>query len=229
MLGSAGGPRQALPLLGADTFLIVNGDTLTDVDSAALVAAHRGVGRARHAGAGPESISRTIRRRRARRRAARHRLRRAADAGGRSFHFIGVQVGGRRAAFDAARRTSTPADSIGGVYDRAHRRAVPARPRVRHRRRVLGHRHVADYCDDVRGAGGLRHARSAATSPSTPTAHVETSILWDDVEIGAHAVLEDCIVTDGAVVPPGARYRRARSCARCRRRSRRRSIEPHGP
>ena len=32
MLGSAGGPRQALPIVGADTFLIVNGDTLTDVD-----------------------------------------------------------------------------------------------------------------------------------------------------------------------------------------------------
>ena len=32
MLGSAGGPRRALPLLDADRFLIVNGDTLTDVD-----------------------------------------------------------------------------------------------------------------------------------------------------------------------------------------------------
>ena len=34
MLGSAGGPRQALPIVGADTFFIVNGDTLTDVDLA---------------------------------------------------------------------------------------------------------------------------------------------------------------------------------------------------
>ena len=41
VLGSAGGPRQALPLLGASTFLIANGDTLTDVDMPALVAAHR--------------------------------------------------------------------------------------------------------------------------------------------------------------------------------------------
>ena len=32
VLGSAGGPRQALAIIGADTFLIVNGDTLTDVD-----------------------------------------------------------------------------------------------------------------------------------------------------------------------------------------------------
>ena len=31
VLGSAGGPRQALDILGAETFVIVNGDTLTDV------------------------------------------------------------------------------------------------------------------------------------------------------------------------------------------------------
>ena len=40
VLGSAGGPRHALPLLtdgGSQTFLIVNGDTLTDVDLAALL------------------------------------------------------------------------------------------------------------------------------------------------------------------------------------------------
>ena len=44
LLGSAGGPRHALPIIGADTFFIVNGDTLTDVDVSALAAAHDGVG-----------------------------------------------------------------------------------------------------------------------------------------------------------------------------------------
>ena len=33
VLGSAGGPRQALPILGADAFLIVNGDTLSELRS----------------------------------------------------------------------------------------------------------------------------------------------------------------------------------------------------
>ena len=41
VLGTAGGPRRALPLLGSGTFLIVNGDTLTDVDVPALVASHQ--------------------------------------------------------------------------------------------------------------------------------------------------------------------------------------------
>ena len=54
VLGSAGGPRRALPLLvdsDDETFLIVNGDTLTDVDIRALVARHRAVRGARHDGA----------------------------------------------------------------------------------------------------------------------------------------------------------------------------------
>src|SRR5580765_5255060 len=43
ILGSAGGPRHALPLLerrGHDPFLIVNGDTLCRLDLQAMIAAH---------------------------------------------------------------------------------------------------------------------------------------------------------------------------------------------
>jgi mannose-1-phosphate guanylyltransferase len=41
VLGSAGGPRRALAVLGTSPFLIANGDTLTNVDVTALVADHR--------------------------------------------------------------------------------------------------------------------------------------------------------------------------------------------
>ena len=34
-----------------------------------------------------------------------------------------------------------------------------------------------------------------------PTARVDDSILWDDVEVGAGSVLRGCIVADGARVP----------------------------
>ncbi len=34
-----------------------------------------------------------------------------------------------------------------------------------------------------------------------PTARLEDSILWDDVEVGARSTLRECIVTDGASVP----------------------------
>ena len=40
VLGSAGGPARALPLLDATRALVVNGDTLTDVNPGAVVAAH---------------------------------------------------------------------------------------------------------------------------------------------------------------------------------------------
>ncbi len=40
LLGSAGGPKLALPIIGAETFLLVNGDTLTDVDLGGLWAHH---------------------------------------------------------------------------------------------------------------------------------------------------------------------------------------------
>src|SRR5918997_5280990 len=40
VLGSAGGPRRELPLLDADRFLIVNGDTLTDCDLRAVAEQH---------------------------------------------------------------------------------------------------------------------------------------------------------------------------------------------
>jgi NDP-sugar pyrophosphorylase family protein len=41
VLGSAGGPRHALPIIGAPTFFIVNGDTLTDLALAPLAEAHQ--------------------------------------------------------------------------------------------------------------------------------------------------------------------------------------------
>jgi NDP-sugar pyrophosphorylase family protein len=44
LLGSGGGPARAIPLLAADRFLIVNGDTLTDIDLEALATAHRASG-----------------------------------------------------------------------------------------------------------------------------------------------------------------------------------------
>jgi len=39
-----------------------------------------------------------------------------------------------------------------------------------------------------------------------PSARLNESILWDDVEVGAGAVIEKCIVTDGVSIPAGAHY-----------------------
>ena len=54
LLGAAGGPRQALEIVGAETFLLINGDTLTDLDLTALADAHLEQGRPSHSRARPE-------------------------------------------------------------------------------------------------------------------------------------------------------------------------------
>src|SRR5207244_3507808 len=41
VLGAAGGPRQALAIVGADVFFLINGDTLTDLDLGAFCQAHQ--------------------------------------------------------------------------------------------------------------------------------------------------------------------------------------------
>ena len=49
-----------------------------------------------------------------------------------------------------------------------------------------------------------REGRGVAQGAGTrvdPTARIEDSILWDDVEVGEGSLLKQCIVTDGARVP----------------------------
>ena len=41
LLGTAGGVRNCADLLGDETFLVISGDALTDIDLRALVASHR--------------------------------------------------------------------------------------------------------------------------------------------------------------------------------------------
>ena len=91
VLGSAGGPRRALSILGGSTFLVVNGDTLTNVDLGALVDAHMKSGAlvtmavipntepAKYGGVvvDPEGVVSGFTR---------------AGSSERSFHFVGVQV-----------------------------------------------------------------------------------------------------------------------------------------
>ena len=116
ILGSAGGPRQALDIIGADAFLLVNGDTLADVDVRALWRAHMAsdalvtlalvpnaeplrYGGVRLADDGAY---------------ARPEPRGPAAVG--SFHFVGVQAVRRGAFLDIPHGAA--AASIGGVYER---------------------------------------------------------------------------------------------------------------
>ena len=200
VLGSAGGPRRALPLLGSPRFLIVNGDTLASLDVPALVADHERSGAiatlAVIENTEPDKYGGVV-----------------ADATGSvtgfsrrgspepSYHFVGFQVA--EAAAFASVPDNVPYESFRALYPDLFR-AKPGSIRV--------HACTAAFCDIgtpkdyLDTALRLAHEEPGATLRGTdarvdPSAHIEDSVLWDDVEIGAGAMLRQCVVTDGARVP----------------------------
>jgi NDP-sugar pyrophosphorylase family protein len=200
VLGSAGGPRQALPLLDSPTFLIVNGDTLADVDISGLVGAHQRSGAlvtmAGVATTDPEKYGGIV-----------------ASADGTvtgfvkrgstqpSYHFVGVQVAEAEAFASLA--SGTPYESIAGVYP-ALMSERPGSIRV--------HTCNAEFFDIGTPDDYLRTSLLLARREDLGTVHgrgtrvdatarIEASVLWDDVEVGPGTMLRQCIVTDGARVP----------------------------
>ena len=140
ILGSAGGPRLAWPIIGdgePGTFLIINGDTLTDVDLARLADAHAAFGAlvtlalvpnrafTRYGGVRLDEEGRVV-----------GFARRGPSSAG-TYHFIGVQIA------DARKRQRREVNRP-GVQRQHDRRAVgrddPEVPTVR---RVAGQRHHA--------------------------------------------------------------------------------------
>ncbi len=200
VLGSAGGPRQALPLLAASTFLVANGDTLTDVDIAALVAVHRRSGAlvtmAVTPNNEPQKYGGVVV-------ASDGAVSGFATRGSpqTSFHFLGLQVA--EAAAFAALDAGTPCASVGAVYPAL----IGARPGS-----VRAHVCSAEFLDigtpDDYLRTSLLLARREGGAPQRgartlvdPTAVIDESILWDDVEVGAGSMLRGCVVADGARVP----------------------------
>jgi len=204
VLGSAGGPRRALSLLqprGNATdglFLIVNGDTLTDVNIPALVADHRSSGAlvtmAVIPNTEPGKYGGVT-----------------ADAEGRftgfvprgstepSFHFIGVQAAERR-AFE-----SVPANTSYEVRTLYTALAAAELGSIRVLQTNAGFLDIGTPADYLNTAL-LIAARDGVSTVGARTrvdfgARIERSVLWDDVMVHKGAMLKECVVADGAVVP----------------------------
>ena len=205
ILGSAGGPRQALPLVEAETFFLVNGDTITDASLEGVWRAHQASGALvtlalvpnhdprRYGGVRLDADGAVI-----------GFAARGPSAAG-SFHFIGLQVAHREAF--AAVPAGEPANSIGGIYDGL----LSNRPgSVRGFVTAAGFWDVGtvdDYWRTSWALGGNETQASAARVPES--ARLTRSIAWDDVEIGEGAAVDECILTDGVRVPAGTSHRRA--------------------
>jgi mannose-1-phosphate guanylyltransferase len=198
VLGSAGGPKRAIPLLAnPGTFLVLNGDTLTDVSLPALLDDHRRSGalvtmavvpntepeKYSGVGVGPDGAFTGW-----------------VFRGSRepSYHFIGAQVA-EPAAF-----ASVPADTPSEVRT-LYPALVAARPGA-----VRAFRTQASFMDigtpsDYLETSLLLAARegidTSAGAEISPTARIERSILWDDVIVEDGAMLQECVVTDGVRVP----------------------------
>ena len=198
ILGSAGGPRRALSLLG-HRFFIINGDTLTDLDLSDLQQTHEQTGAevtlaaadhpdaARYGGVAVNDAGLAVR---------------FCAAGTPCQHFVGVQLVESSVFSDLAE--GTPAATIGGVYD-ALLAGGPGRIATHH---VNGKFHdvgtAADYLAaslEIARCEGYETLPAGHRSRIHPTAVLTRTILWDEVVIGAHCRLTDCIVADGVELP----------------------------
>jgi NDP-sugar pyrophosphorylase family protein len=226
LLGSAGGPRRALPLLDSDPFLIVNGDTLCDFDLAPLLAAHAASGadvtmavvpnpRPEHyngiaadedgrvTGFVARQLGRSTSSRRPEPVEGRSSKFEVPSSRSGSWHFVGVQVA--QARVFAGLRDGEPAETVAGLY----REMVAARPgAIRVWPAPTSFLDVGtprDYLDAARRLGGDR--RHAPAPPAS--ARLARTVVWPGARVGDGAVLDDCIVAGGAVVPAGFEARGA--------------------
>ena len=214
VLGSAGGPRHALPLVAdddGDAFLIVNGDTLTDLDIRALLARHHQSGALvtmalirnpkpdQYGGVAVSSDGWVT--------GFRPRAASRDSGAAPRYHFIGVQVAQARAFADL--EDGVPYESVNTLYPHL----IAANPRA-----IAAHVAKASFLDIGTPRDCLETTLALARTEGPrltgarcrihESAEIEGSVLWDDVTVGAGASLRDCIVGDGAEIPSGARYER---------------------
>jgi NDP-sugar pyrophosphorylase family protein len=203
ILGSAGGPRRALDLLGSDPFLIVNGDTLCDIQIAPMIQAHK---RSRaqatmalvpnpapdfYNGVRLDDEDRVV-----------EFVPAGPDATG-TFHFIGIQIASK--AIFAPLADGVPAETVKGIY----RDLVQTTPGA-----VRGWRVNRPFVDIGTPEDYLRTALAVAASEEggstvepgarvDPSARLTRTVVWADARVGAGARLEDCIVAGPLTVPAG--------------------------
>jgi mannose-1-phosphate guanylyltransferase len=196
LLGSAGGPRRALPLLDSDVFLVVNGDTLADFDVRPMIRAHEASGADVTLAVVPNrspdryngltvdaewTVTGFVPRGQAT----------------ESWHFVGVQVA--RARVFEPLEDGVPAESVAELYREMVRRA-PGRIRAfRADTAFVDVGTPGDYLDACRAnADGRRQDVVRCRS-----------CIWPGASVEPGARIEDCIVAGPVVVPAGFQARSA--------------------
>jgi len=197
VLGSAGGPRRAFALTTGDRLWLVNGDTICDLPLDEMAAAHAisdalvtmavvpNPDSNRYGGATLDGdvVTGFVPRGR-----------------GPSWHFVGVQIA-ERAAFEAL-QDGVAEESVGRCYPAL---IAGRRGSIRAFRSHAAFHDIGTPADYLAAclhfAGAHRSHLVAASARVAAGAHVEDSVVWDDVEIAAGARLVRSIVMSGARVP----------------------------
>ena len=218
VLGSAGGPARAIPLLESDRFLIVNGDTLTDVDLQALAAQHVETNalvtmavvdadpRYSAIVANDGGIVTGFSKREPGTRGTPGTLGITTGTPGTRFHFIGVQA--VNASVFAGVSPEVKSETVQGIYP-----GLIAGPsgaiRIFHTtKEFFDIGSPRDYLTTSltfaqRENRPVDRGRGCVVAPD---ARVIDTVLWDRVTVGAGANLSHCVVTDNVTVPAGARH-----------------------
>lgn len=200
-LGSAGSIRHALPLLEADTFLVVNGDSLCDLPLAALAAAHATSDALVTLGLMPHPAA--------------HKYGGVAlDADGvvrgfpgrrsesPSWHYPGLQVVERR-AFEAL-PDNTVYESVGQLYPEFIARDAGLVRGAVYEASWLDVGTVDDYLTTCIALAGDADGNVVdAAAMVAPDARLARTVVWAGGRVEAGSQLTACIVTDRAVVPAG--------------------------
>ena len=240
LLGSAGGPRRALPLLidpdpesrtpalespasspefripafesrfpspESRTFVIINGDTLTNVDLEAMARRHVESGALvtmalipnpqpeKYGGVlvgDSDTVTGFTR----------------AGATRENYHFVGVQFAEARVFADLV--DGLPAESVNALYPRL----MASEPGcIAAFVSAASFQDIGTPADYLRTSVQLAHEEGDRLAAGrniqvAASATVRGTAVWDDVVIGAHATLVDCIVGDGARIPDHAKYER---------------------
>jgi mannose-1-phosphate guanylyltransferase len=199
ILGSAGGPRHALPLMDTDPVVIVNGDTLCDFPLGTLTAAHqRGGGDVTMAvvpNPAPDHYNGiTI--------GPNHEITGFVPRGHRargSWHFVGVQIAAAQVFEPLA--DGVPAETVAQHY----REIVAAQPG-----RIRACPVETTFWDVGTPADYLRAALSMPPAALRPggSAH-EGSAIWPGAVVDAGAALDGCVVAGEVRLGADFRARRA--------------------
>ena len=198
ILGSAGGPARAVPLLASDRFLIVNGDTLANVDLAAMATQHIETnalvtlavvsGREGYNGvlADTSGIVRGFGR----------------EPG--AFHFIGVQI--VNTSVFAGIDPETKSETVHGIYPALIAGRAGAIRVFQAGAEFFDIGSPRDYLDTAITLA-TREGRQLDRGDDcviAGDAALTDTVLWDRVSVGAGARLTECVAADDVIVPAGA-------------------------